>query len=132
MNLKKMSMMTASALLTAGLITTATSTPASADSSCSSTYFCVWDSPNYSGVVARSTVAIPEWHQASGKWPSLTWNDRSYKNRFVSLAWVCVYMSDWSNPTVWIRSGESISYPPSGMTAAEGDAHRGRSSSQSC
>ncbi|MER7132259.1 peptidase inhibitor family I36 protein [Streptosporangium saharense] len=123
---------TALVALTAGLTITGGSIPASADSSCSSTYFCVWDAPHYGGIAARTTVAVPEWHQAQGNWPTLTWNDRSYKNRFTPLAWVCVYISKYSGPTVWVASGDSISYPPSGMTAAMGDAHRGRSAGQSC
>lgn len=133
MNPKRLAMTAASAVLAAGLITAGAATPASADSSCSTSYFCVWSSPYYSGVVGRTTVAIPEWHQAGGNWPTLTWNDRSYKNRFQTLAWVCVYISDYSGPTVWVAAGDSIDYVTDpDMEAATGDAHRGRSSGQSC
>ncbi|WP_373870256.1 hypothetical protein [Sinosporangium siamense] len=88
--------------------------------------------PSYDGLAARSTTAVSEWHQGSGNWPFMTGNDRSYKNRFTTLAWVCVYMSNWSGPTVWISAGDSIAYPSSPMQAVQGNAHRGRSASQTC
>lgn len=119
-----------------GLIGASTTAPAQADTTCASSNFCAWTDFSYYGSKASATVAVIEWHQAAGTlsaWKVLVTDDASWKNRFTTLAWVCVYDTGYYvGPTVWLQQNQSFASVPAGMQSNSGDSHRGRSSGQSC
>ncbi|GAA3096165.1 peptidase inhibitor family I36 protein [Streptosporangium carneum] len=126
----------AAVAIAGGLVGASTVAPAQADSTCASSNFCAWTDISYYGSKASATVAVEEWHQAAGSlsaWKVLVTDDASWKNRFTTLYWVCVYDTGfYVGPTVWLRQNQSFSSVQSGMQDNSGDSHRGRSSTQTC
>lgn len=108
--------------------------PASAaDSSCSSGDFCIWVNEDYSGD-GYKLPGNDSWWAGSNNASHSVWDkDSSWKNRYGSWYWACVYdLRDFQNVTVWVSQGQSLRSVPANMYANRGASNHGWYSGDTC
>ncbi|MGI5225738.1 peptidase inhibitor family I36 protein [Actinoallomurus sp. CA-142502] len=107
--------------------------PAHADTSCGSGLFCIWVNEQYGGTAYRPVGNDPQWSDTSNPAYAVWDADSSWKNRYQSWYWACVYdLKGYQNVTVWVSQGQSIPAVPSNMWANRGASNQGLYSGDTC
>jgi hypothetical protein len=105
--------------------------PAYADFVCDTGSFCPAEDPDYGGAHFEIATNKSDWSTGSAS-AALVNKDSSWKNRYQSWYWACVYANvGYSSVSVWLPQGASYPRAQSGQRTNTGDSNRGLSSSTS-
>jgi hypothetical protein len=107
----------------------ATAASAYADFTCDSGSFCPAEDPDYGGSHFEIATNKSNWSTGSAS-AALVNKDSSWKNRYNSWYWGCVYAyTDYKSVSVWVARGDSLPRAQSNMRTNTGDSNRGLASS---